>query len=69
MYKNGSAITIFDPQKVPSQTAKSEREAFQQWRSYQLAILECMYAEGTNPDIKKEAIQLEWASLKHMSMH
>ena len=61
-----SAFTIFDPQKVPSQTEESEREAFQQWGSDQLAILERMYAEGDNPDICKEAIQSEWASLKHM---
>ena len=59
-----SAFTLLDPQKVPSQT--EEKEAFQKWGTDQLAILECKYADGENPDISKEAVQSEWTSLKHM---
>ena len=61
-----SAFTIFDPQKVPHQSEEGNPEAFQQWGTDQLAILERMYAEGMNPDICKEAIYSEWESLKQL---
>ena len=55
--KQLSAFTLLDPKKVLPQTGKGE--AFQQWGSSQVAILEHSYAEGENPNVSKEALQSE----------